>query len=65
MRARKPGKLPRDTVRAEYMLEYATDALEVHSDAVAAGAVPVSARAIVAALHAAGLRRRKRSRLAP
>jgi adenine phosphoribosyltransferase len=36
--ARKPGKLPHDTVRAEYALEYATDALEVHSDAVAAGA---------------------------
>jgi len=36
--ARKPGKLPHDTVRAEYVLEYGTDALEVHSDAVAAGA---------------------------
>jgi adenine phosphoribosyltransferase len=36
--ARKPGKLPRDTVRAEYVLEYSTDALELHSDAVAAGA---------------------------
>jgi adenine phosphoribosyltransferase len=36
--ARKPGKLPHDTIRAEYVLEYATDALEVHSDAVAAGA---------------------------
>src|SRR5256885_8258183 len=36
--ARKPGKLPHDTVRAEYVLEYGTDALEVHSDPVAAGA---------------------------
>ena len=36
--ARKPGKLPRETVRAEYVLEYGTDALELHSDAVAAGA---------------------------
>jgi adenine phosphoribosyltransferase len=36
--ARKPGKLPYDTVRAEYLLEYGTDALELHSDAVAAGA---------------------------
>jgi adenine phosphoribosyltransferase len=35
--ARKPGKLPHDTVRAEYLLEYGTDALEVHSDAVAEG----------------------------
>ena len=36
--ARKPGKLPHDTVRAEYVLEYGTDALEVHSDAVSHGA---------------------------
>ena len=33
--------------------------------ALAAGARPVSSRDLVAALHAAGLRRRKRSRLAP
>ena len=36
--ARKPGKLPRETVRAEYALEYGTDALELHTDAVASGA---------------------------
>ncbi len=36
--ARKPGKLPHHTVRAEYVLEYGVDALELHSDAVAAGA---------------------------
>jgi adenine phosphoribosyltransferase len=35
--ARKPGKLPHDTVRAEYALEYGTDALELHTDAVAGG----------------------------
>jgi len=35
-----------------------------HADALAAGAVAVSSRELVAALHAAGLRRRKRSRLA-
>jgi adenine phosphoribosyltransferase len=35
--ARKPGKLPHDTVRAEYELEYGTDALEIHSDAIASG----------------------------
>lgn len=35
--ARKPGKLPHETVRAEYLLEYGTDALELHSDAVAHG----------------------------
>jgi hypothetical protein len=36
-----------------------------YAAALAAGARPVSSRDIVAALHAAGLRRRKRSRLAP
>ena len=36
--ARKPGKLPHDIVRAEYALEYGTDVLELHSDAVAHGA---------------------------
>jgi adenine phosphoribosyltransferase len=36
--ARKPGKLPHQTVRAEYLLEYGTDALELHTDAVAEGA---------------------------
>jgi adenine phosphoribosyltransferase len=36
--ARKPGKLPWETVRATYELEYGTDALEVHADALAPGA---------------------------
>jgi adenine phosphoribosyltransferase len=36
--ARKPGKLPHDTVSAEYILEYGIDALEVHADALAHGA---------------------------
>jgi adenine phosphoribosyltransferase len=35
--ARKPGKLPYTTVRAEYLLEYGIDALELHSDAIASG----------------------------
>ncbi len=35
--ARKPGKLPRATVQAEYALEYGTDTLELHSDAVHGG----------------------------
>ena len=34
---RKPGKLPYETVREEYQLEYGTDALEVHTDAVKEG----------------------------
>ena len=31
---RKPGKLPYEVVREEYSLEYGTDALEMHVDAV-------------------------------
>jgi adenine phosphoribosyltransferase len=34
---RKPGKLPAHTRRATYSLEYGTDALEVHEDAVQSG----------------------------
>ncbi len=33
---RKPGKLPRQTRRCEYELEYGTDALEIHADALQA-----------------------------
>ena len=36
--ARKPGKLPSETVSAEYILEYGVDALEMHADAMAHGA---------------------------
>jgi adenine phosphoribosyltransferase len=35
--ARKPGKLPHDTVTAEYTLEYGVNALEMHADAFAGG----------------------------
>lgn len=35
--ARKPGKLPAETVREEYALEYGTDALEIHKDAITSG----------------------------
>src|SRR2546429_9734955 len=31
---RKPGKLPAERGRVEYALEYGTDALEMHTDAV-------------------------------
>jgi adenine phosphoribosyltransferase len=34
---RKPGKLPYETIREEYVLEYGTDALEMHIDAVQPG----------------------------
>jgi adenine phosphoribosyltransferase len=35
--ARKPGKLPYETVSARYILEYGIDALEMHADAIPAG----------------------------
>ena len=35
--ARKPGKLPHETIFAEYDLEYGTDRLEVHADAIKPG----------------------------
>ncbi len=34
---RKPGKLPRETVSESYALEYGTDRLEMHHDAVQQG----------------------------
>lgn len=34
---RKPGKLPAATHRAEYDLEYGSDAVEIHQDALSAG----------------------------
>jgi adenine phosphoribosyltransferase len=35
--ARKPGKLPHEVIAAEYDLEYGTDKLEVHADAIKPG----------------------------
>ncbi len=35
--ARKPGKLPHEVVSTQYELEYGTDSLEMHADAVAGG----------------------------
>lgn len=34
---RKEGKLPREVIRAEYGLEYGTDVLTMHKDAVSPG----------------------------
>ena len=34
---RKPGKLPAETLREEYTLEYGTDAIEMHADAIKRG----------------------------
>jgi len=35
--ARKPGKLPWKTIEARYDLEYGTDALQIHADAIVPG----------------------------
>ena len=35
--ARKPGKLPRETISETYALEYGSDALEIHRDALRIG----------------------------
>lgn len=34
---RKPGKLPAEKIRVSYELEYGTDALEIHKDAIRPG----------------------------
>lgn len=34
---RKPGKLPADTTSESYQLEYGTDAIEIHTDAIEPG----------------------------
>lgn len=34
---RKPGKLPAETIRREYQLEYGNDAMELHKDAIMPG----------------------------
>ena len=34
---RKPGKLPSETISASYDLEYGSDSLEIHTDAIAKG----------------------------
>ena len=38
MPARRPGKLPPETVTARYVLEYGENALEVNADAIRKGA---------------------------
>ena len=35
--ARKPGKLPRETVSMEYALEYGTGTIELHKDSIKPG----------------------------
>jgi adenine phosphoribosyltransferase len=45
---RKPGKLPYETHSARYQLEYGSDALEIHIDAISSGARVVIADDLVA-----------------
>lgn len=35
--ARKPGKLPREVISQSYELEYGTDSLQIHADAIKSG----------------------------
>jgi adenine phosphoribosyltransferase len=35
--ARKPGKLPAEAIKEDYTLEYGTNSLEMHTDAIEAG----------------------------
>ena len=37
--ARKPGKLPREVISQSYELEYGTDSLQIHADAIKSGDV--------------------------
>ncbi|MDF2678163.1 MAG: adenine phosphoribosyltransferase [Bacillota bacterium] len=34
---RKPGKLPAETIKSEYALEYGSDSLEIHKDSIQKG----------------------------
>ena len=45
---RKPGKLPYETHKASYELEYGTDALEIHIDAIKPGARVIIADDLIA-----------------
>lgn len=45
---RKPGKLPAQTVGVDYLLEYGSDRLEMHGDALGAGTRVVLADDVVA-----------------
>lgn len=45
---RKPGKLPYETHSATYELEYGSDALEIHIDAISSGARVVIADDLIA-----------------
>jgi adenine phosphoribosyltransferase len=45
---RKPGKLPAETISESYELEYGTDALEIHADAIPPGGKVLMADDLIA-----------------
>ena len=45
--ARKPGKLPRATVQEQFALEYGTDTLAIHADALSVGPLGRKARVLI------------------
>ena len=50
--ARKPGKLPADTIRQEYAKEYGTDVIEIlHDDVLATGGTMAAAYKLVKSLN--------------
>ena len=53
--ARKPNKLPRETISATYELEYGTDSLEAHADAIPPGTRILVADAMNKARHLASV----------
>ena len=58
---RKPNKLPHDTHTIEYDLEYGTDSLEIHTDAVSKGQKVLLVDDLLATLVGPGLRPRPTS----
>ncbi len=59
--ARRPGKLPPETVSARYVLEYGENALEVNADAIAKGArVVIHDDVLATGRHGGGDRRARR-----
>lgn len=48
--ARKPGKLPWETTRESYALEYRSDVLEIHTDALGQGASAANPSAVARVL---------------
>ncbi|PAL08107.1 hypothetical protein B8W90_11210 [Staphylococcus hominis] len=57
---RKPGKLPGRTLKQDYTLEYRTDSIEVHADALPPGARVLEVLGAAVLVELAGLGGRER-----